>query len=309
MRSPSAPLLAGLLLALAPAGAGADDLQASPGSTAGTGRHCLGEARPRWLGAVTLIGEGNPLGFEAQLQAGRCLPLITTPGVLFDYTNFQYGLAAYLAPVYAMPGAFVSIAPLSVIELRAEAEYVGQWPVGLDGAGYFPLSSAEAPWDTLPAAAATTAQGYTANLTANLQAEIPLAARWSLLALDSASWQFWQLGDAPAYYNTRYDLPMARRDWILKNTALVLVNHDLSERLKLRGGVTLDQSWVTGSGYRQDVVAALLTGVISRWPGPTSETQPFLRLGGYTRHEYRQGELQLFIGLGMTFDLSPAAAR
>jgi hypothetical protein len=308
MRLAPAPLVAALLLTIAPAARAADDLPASPGTSPG-GRHCFGAPRPRWLGSATLIGEANPTGVEVQLQAGRCLPLITTPGALFDYTNFQYGLAAYLAPVYAMPGAFISIAPLSVIELRAEVEYVGQWPVGLDGAGYFPLSSAEAPWDTLPADAATTAQGYTANFTANLQAEIPLAARWSLLALDSASWQFWQLGTAAAYYNTRYDLPMARRDWILKNTALVLANHDLSERVKLRGGVTLDQSWVTGSGYRQDVVAGLLTGVIARWPGPGSETQPFLRLGGYTRHAYRQGELQLFVGVGMTFDLAPAPAR
>jgi hypothetical protein len=307
--SSAAALLAALLLAAAPAARAADDLLASPGTLASVGKHCLGEARPRWLGAATLAGALNPKGLELQLQAGRCLPLITTPGALYDYTNVQYGLAAYLAPVYAMPGAYLSIAPLSVIELRAEAEYIAQWPIGLDAAGYFPLAGYDAPWDTLPAANARSAQGYTANFTANLQAEIPLAARWSLLAVDSASYQYWQLGDAAYYYNARFDLPMARHEWILRNTALVLVNHDLSERWKVRLGVTDDLARVQGSGYLQNVLGVLLTGVIARWPGAQSETQPFLRLGGYTAHQYRQGQFQLLGGIGTTFDLAPARAR
>ena len=303
MRSATPSLAAALLLAAAPMARAVDDLLASPGTLASVGKHCLGEARPRWLGATTVAGALNPRGLEVQLQAGRCLPLFTTPGALFDYTNLQYGLTGYLSPVYAMPGAFVSIAPLSVIELRAEAEYIAQWPIGLDAAGYFPLAGYDAPWNTLPAADAVSAQGYTANFTANLQAEVPLSARWSLLAVDSVSWQFWQLGDAAFYYNARFDVPMARRDWILHNSALLLASHDLSERWKVRLGVTDDLARVQGSGYRQNVLGALLTGVIARWPGPKSETQPFLRLGGYTAHQYKKGEAQLLAGVGMTFDL------
>jgi hypothetical protein len=309
MRSASTFLAVALLLAAAPAARAADDLQAAPGTTASTGKHCFGEARPKWLASTTLAGQVNPLGLELQLQAGHCLPLVTTPGELFDYTNFQYGLAAYLSPVYAMPGAFVSIAPLSVIELRAEAQYIQQWPIGLDASGYFPLTGYGAPLKSLPAANARPAHGYTANFTANLQVEVPLAERWSLLAVNSASYQLWRLGDAAYYYNVRYDLAMARRDWILRETALVLVNHDLSDRLKVRFGVTDDLSWVNGSGHHQNLLGALVTGVISRWPGPRSETQPFLRVAVYTRHADRQDELQLLAGVGVTFDLSPNPAR
>jgi hypothetical protein len=305
MRTASTSIVAVMLLAVAPAARAGDDPTAGPGAQASAGKHCFGDARPKWLASTTLAGQVNPLGLELQLQLGRCLPLITTPGDLFDYTNVQYGLAAYLSPVYAMPGAFVSIAPLSVLELRAEAEYVQQWPIGLDASGYFPLTGYDAPLKSLPAADARPARGYTANFTANLQAELPLAERWSLLAVNSASYQLWRLGDAAYYYNVRYDLTMARRDWILRDTALVLVNHDLSDRLKLRFGVTDDLSWVKGSGYHQNLLGALVTGVISRWPGPRSETQPFLRLAVYTRHAHRQDELQLLAGVGVTFDVSP----
>jgi hypothetical protein len=299
MRSAPASLAAALLVALAPAARAGDEAD----TAAATGRHCFGEARSRWLATSTLVGQLNPKGLVAQFQVGRCLPLVTTPGLLFDYSNLQYGLTGSLAPVYAMPGAFVSIAPLSVFELRAEVAYVRQWTIGLDTAGYFPLAGYGTPWKTLPAANARTAQGYTAAFTANLQAELPLAARWSLLVVESASFQRWQLGDAAYYYNTRFDLPMARREWLLDNSALLLVNHQLSDRVKLRFGATDELVWVKGSGYRPNVLAALLTGVISGWPGPRSETQPFLRLGGYTAHRYRQGELQLLAGVGMTFGL------
>ena len=309
MRIPSRSICAWLLLGLALQARAVDDAPASEGALPGEGKHCFGEARPRWLATTTLIGALNPKGLELQLEAGRCMPLITRPGLLFDYTNLQFGLVAYVAPVYAMPGAFVSIAPLSVIELRAEAAGVAEWPIGLDGAGYFPLPSAEAPWSPLPAANGVAAQGYMVNLIGSLRFELPLSSRWSLLAVDTASFQLWQLGDAPAYYNTRHDLPMERRDTLLKNVALLLLQHTRGDRLKLRFGVTGDFTRVTSTGYRQDVVAGLLTAAFSRWPGPQSETELFLRLGVYTAHAYHQGEAQLFAGLSTTFELSPRPAK
>lgn len=298
MRAVPASLAAALVLAATAARAGDE-----------TGKHCFGEARPKWLAATTLVGQVNPLGLELQLQAGRCHPLVTVPGPLFDYTNLQYGVAAYLSPVYAMPGAFVSIAPLSVLELRAEVEHVEEWTIGMDGSGYFPLDRYDAPVQTLPAANARAARGDTVNFTATLQAELPLAAGWSLLAVDSASWQHWRLGDAPFYYHVRYDLVLGRRDWLLKNTALVLLNHDLSDRFKVRLGVTEDDTWVRGSGYHQSLLGLLATGVISRWPSSRSELQPFLRIGGYTAHEQRQGELQLLAGVSVAFELPVSSPR
>ena len=64
-----------------------------------------------------------------------------------------------------------------------------------------------------------------------------------------------------------------------------------------------------GSGYHQNLLGALVTGVITGWPGPRSETQPFLRIAGYTHHKERQGELQLLAGVGVTWDISVSPAR
>jgi hypothetical protein len=303
MSSPSRWFAVLVLLAGAAPG-GADDGPATPDAPASAGRHCQGESRPRWLATTTLVGALNPRGLELQLEVGHCQPLITRPGLLFDHTNFQVGLMAGLAPVYAMPGVFLSVAPLSVLELRAEAQYVQEWTIGLDGAGYFPLSGYDADWSTLPAAEARPAHGYVANLLARLRGELPLGASWSLLAVNTTSFQFWQLGDAPYYYNTRYDLPMARREWLLRDVALLLASHPLSDRVKLRVGAVDDFSRVTGSGYRQNVLAGLLAAVFSGWPGPRDETLAFLRLGGYTAHAYLRGELQLYAGVGVTWDLS-----
>jgi hypothetical protein len=307
----SASLLCSVALLLTPAtdarGAGED--LAAPDAPPSTGRHCLGRARPAWLASAGLVGALNPRGLELQLEASRCQPLITAPGRLYDLTNLQAGLAGYLSPAYAMPGAFLSIRPLSVLELRAEGQLIQQWNNGLDGAGYFPLPGYHAPWSSRPAAGARSARGATASLTATLRGELQLAGPWSLVGGSSTSYQHWQLGDADYYYNVRLDLPLARRDRVVRNLAAVLVQRRLTDRAWLRAGVADDLLWVEGSGYHQNVLAALLTGGLAGWPGPGHETQAFLRVGGYTAHASQRGQAQLVAGVSTTFDLAPGPTR
>jgi len=218
-------------------------------------------------------------------------------------TNVQAGAMVYLAPVYVMPGAYVSIVPLSVLELRAEAEGVAVWPIGLDAAGYFPLSGPGASIEELPASQAQSASGFMATFTGTLQAEVPVAKAWTVAAVDSLAYAYWRLGDAAFYYNPRYDLAMARGDWIGRNTALLLAGHPISDRVKIQAGVTDELTWVATAGSRQNVLAGLVAAVISRWPSPRSETQTFVRVGGYTEHPFRTGELTLLAGVSMTFDV------
>jgi hypothetical protein len=296
------PLAIGLLLALATRTLGSEG--AAPGEGSG-GRSCLGEGRAKLLLGEGLYGQTNPLGLENQLQLGLCAPLIRTPGLLYDYTNVQVGLVADVSPVYAMPGAFLSIAPLSLLELRWEVEAVREWPIGRDGSGYFPLASADASFRHLPADQARSAHGLSAAFTGTLQAELEVAPRWALVAVDSAAYAWWQLGSAPFYYNARYDLVMARRDWVGKNLALLLLGREVSERIKVRAGAIDDLTWVASSGYRANVLGGLVAAVLSRWPGERSETQPFVRVGVYTDHAFRKGQLQLLAGAAMTFDVTP----
>jgi hypothetical protein len=301
LRTPCLALL--VVLAFSSRTAAAD----GPLADAPTGKNCLGEARTKVLLAEGLYSQMNPLGLENQLQLGVCTPLVRKPGVLFDYTNAQAGLVFNASPVYAMPGVFVSVAPLSVLELRAEVAGIQNWTIGMDGSGYFPRASADDQFEDLPASLARSATGFAATFTATAQAEVALAPRTTVVAVNSFAWAYSRLGDAAYYYNPRYDLVMARQDWVAKNTAVLLVGRELSDRLKMRAGVTDELTSVSSSGSRQNVLAAIAMAVISRWPGVGDETLAFVRIGSYTDHAFRSG-VQVLGGVSMTLDVTPARA-
>lgn len=294
--------LASLVLATVGRASGAEPDR--PHEAAG-GRHCMGEARSKLLLSNGLYAQTNPLGLQDQLEYAGCLPLVRRPGPLFAYTNLQAGLVVNATPVYVTPGAFVSAAPLSVLELRAEAAAVRAWSIGSDGSGYFPRSGPDEQFQRLPGALARSAKGATATLTATLRARFELLRSWSIVAVDSYAHAYWRLGDAPWYYNPRHDLVMARRDWVGRNTAALLLERELSERLTVRAGATDELTWLPRSGYRANILAGLFSAQLSRWPGAWGETQAFVRIGAYTEHAFRTGQLQTLAGIAVTFDVTP----
>ena len=298
MRAASRVVLA-LLVAVLRAGIARGDEPAE----GAPGRNCLGEPRTRLLLVEGLYLQSAPTGVENQLQAGVCTPLVRKPGELFDYSNAQAGALLYLSPVYAMPGVFASVAPLSILELRVDAQGVWVWPIGVDAAGYFPLPGPGAPIDVLPAAQAQHANGVAITFTGTLQAEVEIAKGWTVAAVDSLAYGWWRVGNAAYYYNPRIDLDMARTDEVGRNMAVLVAGHPLSPGVKLQAGVTDELTWVASAGSRQNIVAGLVAAVFSHWPGPRSETQAFLRVGAYTDHPFRTGELQILGGVSATFDV------
>ncbi len=287
-------LVGALFLSIFSASARADEL---------TGKNCMGEGRAKWLLSEAVIGQMNPIGGENQLQVSQCEPLIRRPGVLFDLTNVQVGLVSNTAPVYTNTGVFASLMPLSVLELRAEATWVGYWPIGLDAASYYPLASHEAPFEILPADEGVSADGVNANLGAKLQFELPLATGVTLAAVDSMTAEYWAVGQGAYYYNVRRDVVTARSDWIVKNSAMLLVGYQATPRWLLRAGLYDDLTYVPASGYTANVLSLLLTAVVDRWPTDDAQTQPFLSVGAYTHHAFRTG-LMLVGGLCFSFDLT-----
>jgi hypothetical protein len=253
------------------------------------GQHCLGEARSKLVLTETLVQQTEPLGVENQLQVSGCMPLVRSPGILFDRTNLQTGLIVYAAPVYVSPGAFVSIAPLSILELRAEAEPFWTWPIGMDGAGYFPRSSADEQFEDLPADQAESARGWTATFTGALQAEVHVAPRWTVAVLDQLAYAYWSVGGAPFYYHPRYDLVMARQDWVGKNMAFLLLGRRFSERVTVRAGLTDELMWSARSGNGQNILAGVVTADVAGWPRSGDVLSPFLRVGAFTEHAFRDG--------------------
>ena len=126
---PARPLLAAILLSLAFAGvARADEAPATPPKggetsepTAPTGQNCLGEPSTKLVMSNVLGIKWGGWGVEHQLRLGVCTPLVRKPGVLFDFSYIEGGLIVHTSPIYTMPGVYLQVAPLSILQFHLEA--------------------------------------------------------------------------------------------------------------------------------------------------------------------------------------------
>lgn len=288
----------------APAAAPAASVPAS------TGKHCLDEPYTRFTISHTLAGQINPLGSEQHLIASLCVPLIKTPGILFDYTHFEVGLSNYLSPSYDHQGGFISIAPLSFLKLRVEAAGLYIWTIPVDGAGYFsfPGYNADFSEDTRPASRAGTAGGAVVGLSATLQGAAPLPKDLKILFTDTFLAEYWVVGDKDFYYNLRRDAILAQTDWVARNSGAVLLEVPISSNVSLRAGFTDETTFVPRSGFVNNIAAGIATLLVHRIGSVIRNFQPFVRAGVYTHHnsvnEFRQGEGNAVIGINAVYDVA-----
>jgi hypothetical protein len=257
--------------------------------------HCLDEAGAKLIVDETLVGVVNPYGAENQLKLSACWPLIERPGLWFDYTNVEIGFYNYASPIYVQQGAFVAVTPLSAIVLRAEAAAVQYWPLPLDGAGYFALDSYRADYrdSALPAARADAAAGVQAGASATLQGEIPLAPRVVLAATDTVNPEYWAIGNAAFWLNERRDAILARHDWLVKNTAVLVVGVKCACAI-LRAGAFDDLTVVPRAGYAGNAVGGVVMIDLRHVTPSLHELSAFARVGGYTEHAFRRGATAFF---------------
>lgn len=264
-----------------------------------TGAHCQGEGKPKVLFSDTLLGLVNPLGVEHQTSFSVCSPLIKTPGILFDYTRVETGVMNYLGPIYSHQGGFVNISPLSILDFHAEASTVYMWPIPMDGAGYYPLDSykADISGSAMPASKGIDALGVNANFSTTLQAKIGVAPGLAIAVQESPGLSFWYLGKGPYYSNPREDATLARLDWVVKNTALALMEYSPYAPVTFRLGFQDELKYVPRSKYLGHI-AGFLTSVVIKPMGPRLEIQPFLRATQYVSHRSLEGVM--FLG-GVNF--------
>jgi hypothetical protein len=301
----AATLAAALTLAAPAAAQTPRVLQVAP-----TGKHCLDESRTKVILSQTLGGQLNPLGGEHQLALSMCTPLIRTPGILYDYTNIEGGLVNYLSPTYVHQGGFLSITPLSVLQLRAEFTGIYIWTLPLNGAGYFPFSSYDGDFtdELRPPEKAATASGSAFSFTATLRGQIGIRPGLDLLLANTLLAEYFSIGTEAYYHNLRRDILAARSDWILKNTTAVLAEYKLTDNLALRGGFANDVTVVPESGYVTNITGLLATFLVRRIGGTIRNFQPFVRVGVYTHHgssaKFRTGEMYGLAGANVLYELS-----
>jgi hypothetical protein len=282
------------------------------------GKHCLGEERTKLVLNHTVVGAVNPLGLENQLRLSMCTPLVRRPGLLFDFSNLEIGVANYISPTHIHLGPFLNVTPLSILVLRAEVTGLFIWPIPLPGAGYVPVDGYDKfsamtldPPLTGPGSGRR-AYGVRTALGATLQGQVPFGHGVSLAIVNSFTSEYWrvrpiepfEIGEAQShFYLARRDLvASADGDWILANTAVALVMIDIKKNYVVRLGVTDDLVAVPASGYIGNIVAGIAAVMVRNVSTLARNLQLFVRMGGYTNHGYREG-ITLAAGLDVYYEL------
>ena len=306
MGSRTLPLVAGataVFTLLLPARALAQGAAPNP-VPARTGKNCLDQPRAKVVADHALLLSLNPTGHEHQVEAATCLPLVQRPGVLFDYTNLKLGALAVTSLVYHHQGLFLSVSPLSLLEFRAEAHGVMQWPLAIQGAGYYPRLAYgdDNRGATMPAGGGGYATGWNVVLKTIGRVKVDVGPV-ALIATDTLGLEVWEIGRRPYYFNQRKDLTLARRDVMLTNSALFLVEAGLPWGWALRVGVMDELAVVPRAAYLRHRVSAVATVSIPRAGGIMRGVQPFTAVGIHTHHALRAQQPFAVLGLGTSYDL------
>lgn len=315
-------------------------LRSNPPPNLVTGKHCLGDQEQKLILEHYLVGAINPLGLENQLRLSVCTPFVEKPGLLFDFTNFEFGVANYISPTHVHGGIFGALTPLSFLTLRAEVTAFYIWPLGsvFPGAGVIPLANQDtcaASYDDIypptdPSSSAppnpTASNGYGVRtlLGAALQGAVPLGKRLDLLLFNGFNAEYWR-------YNTDQCVFVARRDvgirgsgsWILANTSVLAFSIKVHPNHTIRVGASNDLVYTPGNEYLGNIAAGLIAYGVNNLRNLAKSFALFIRVGTFT-HGFRKdgpfpqnhanppqapGAITLAAGLDITYELAKRPTR
>jgi hypothetical protein len=276
----------------------------APRAREGSGTNCLGEPRARPVMSHVIGIKYGALGLEHQMKIGGCTPLVRRPGRLFDLSFFEAGFQMHTSPIYVMPGGYVVVAPLSILQFHFQAAGILYWPIGLDGAGYYPLSSYASRYDQpfLPGEEGQAALGWYLRTGPVLQLAVP-AGPVRLIVLGSAFFERWVIGTAEHYFHNRNDLPAANPEWMVDAAGLVLVEVRVHPNALLRVGINDQLTMNFGAKQKSNVLAGVAMIELDRVGRAVRKFTPILRLGGRTHHPERKGDFTFTIALAFQVDL------
>jgi hypothetical protein len=295
--------LASVALAQDPAPAETPPVEA-PEDEAPPAQHCTGEASSRWVLHQHLFFQLGPTGLESSLRFGLCFPLVDDPGLLFNSTHVEVGVANLLSPAYVSLGPYVEVIPIAPIVLRLELMPTVYFPFPFDRAGYFGLTSYNDDFrpDALTSDLADSAFGWNFNGIAMLRLRFPSEGTFRVLLLDIFNVEFWSIGDAPFFYLLRRELVLAESDWELTNDAALALEIALDDEMLIRFGVYDSIKWVFASDYVVHHVGAIATMAFQNVSEGVFEVQPLIRFGFYTHHAFREGDPYLLVGATADYD-------
>jgi hypothetical protein len=245
----------------------------------------------------------NPLGLQNGADVLWRWPLSKSSRAIRSDAHLTLGLSSRLSPAYQRVGAFVEIAPLSVLDVRVGIEpvfYFGTFNSMLGFPGYdarFDDDARRELRDQGRAMSGLAGRAYVAPT-----AKIKVGR---LLARTHAEFEWWKARQpgAPFFYEpTRDTLLDARGDAMM--TAETLAVYELSRRpgqKVLAGPVhTLTRVFRASANQKQDLGLLTIVGLGRRRLGVTEPTL-FAKVSYYFEDPYRRHQVggQLALGFGV----------
>jgi hypothetical protein len=267
-------------------------------------------AQPTLIAHQRLVALVNPFGAEHGFALGVRWERGDGVDPLREGTHLELGGVTYVSPLSQLSGAYLQFVPWAFLVLRAELMSLTQWPIGLDGAGYYaiPEYAAQASDQLLgpmPADEGAVAAGFDLQLSATLQ----LAARfgiWRPILLAQVTFEHETLGDAPFHYDPRYDLVLARQDWMVASSSYAMIELAASSQVAIRIGAYDDLRFVPRSGYANHVLGPVAMLSLTELDAAVPEVLILVRAGAHLDDSRREGEWTGLLGLLVTYDLGAA---
>jgi hypothetical protein len=112
-----------------------------------------------------------------------------------------------------------------------------------------------------------------------------------------------KLGTAPFHHSPRYGLVLAREDWMIAVSSMLLLELGGTESVKVRLGVYDDLRAVPASGALMHQAGGVAMLALPRAGATLAELLLFVRAGVYAEGTLRDGQPVGMIGLTARYDL------
>lgn len=265
--------------------------------------HADAQRAPHLFAHQRLVGQVEPTGAEYLLSVGGRVSF-DDGEPLSAGTHLEAGAIAYLSPVYAMTGGYLEVSPLAFLVFRAEVSSLALWPIGVDGAGFYPVEgdAADIRSNSLPGASGQAAMGVNVQLSMILQLAFDLGPLrpivWSQL-----TGEYERLGEQGFHFSPRYGAILAREEWMVASSSLLLLEISILEGVGLRLGAYDDLRAIPRSGALSHVLGPILMVSLTRLDPSVPEALVFLRAGAHLDETVRAGGWTGLLGLLVTHDL------
>ncbi|MGE0785576.1 MAG: hypothetical protein AB7S26_07800 [Sandaracinaceae bacterium] len=246
----------------------------------------------------------EPMGIEHMVGIGARESWGDGRDMLFGHSYAEVGLVNHTSPIYSMTGGYFEVSPIAFMIVRAHMLEVEVWPIGLDGAGYFPSDNGARP-SLEGATAGATSGGLSASLSVVLQGAVDIGDVRAILWNETSA-EYYRLGEAPYHYSARHAFVLAQDDVILGNWAMALAELHLSTNVALRLGAYDDVRAVPRSGALNHQIGGVAMLEIERPVPEIADVTILARVGGYLERDgAAAGDVTALLAVMARYELMP----